>query len=164
MAARTATGATNELFLMGVQTRIKSDGDSLQRSALSTATIPASLADAHFIRYLHSRFAVAAEERLHVVYCDEQQRYLFDETLTIGGENSLVLRARPLVHRALMLGSRSLVLAHNHLSGNCQPSQQDIVATHRLQKLGAELELTLIDHMIFCRDRFFSMAAGGFLD
>ncbi|ABC64122.1 JAB domain-containing protein [Erythrobacter litoralis] len=149
---------------MGVEIRICAE--ALERDAVARGfgRMPAALADPGFLQYIHSRFAMANEERLHVVYCDDRQRYLHDETLTIGGENSLVLRARPLVHRALTIGAGGLILAHNHLSGNCQPSEKDIVATHRLQKLGAELELTLIDHMIFTRDRFFSMAAGGFLD
>ena len=127
------------------------------------AEMPAAIADPHFLAYLHSRFATATEERLHVVYCDGQERYLHDETLLTGGENSLVLRARTLVHRALTLGAGSLILAHNHLSGICQPSQQDICATGRLQHLCSELELRLIDHMIFTRERFFSMAAAGML-
>lgn len=119
--------------------------------------------DPRFLRYLHGRFAAASEERLHVVYCDRHQRYLHDETLTIGSEQQLVLKARPLVYRALMIGADGLILAHNHLSGNCQPSRQDISATRRLQELGEALELTLIDHLIFTRTRFFSMAAAGML-
>jgi len=125
--------------------------------------IPAELANPHFLQYLHSRFSAASEERLHVVYCDATKRYLYDETIAIGGENSLVMRVRPLVHRALMIGAGSLVIAHNHLSGVCKPSEQDIRATRRLQDLGAALELELVDHLIFTRERFFSMAAAGML-
>ncbi|WP_284126585.1 JAB domain-containing protein [Parerythrobacter aestuarii] len=148
---------------MGVHAEIAAAQDGGAACRALAGGMPEAVADPHFLAYLHSRFALAAEERLHVVYCDGQQRYLHDETLTIGGENSLVLRARPLVHRALMIGAETLILAHNHLSGQCQPSVQDIRATHRLQKLGAALELRLIDHMIFTRDRFFSMAAAGML-
>lgn len=148
---------------MGVEAPIFPSGGASERAPPEQGQIPTTLADPRFLQYLHGRFATAEEERLHVVYCDRHERYLHDETLVVGGAHSLVLRARPLVHRALMIGARNLVLAHNHLSGNCQPSKKDIVATHRLQKLGAELELTLIDHLIFSRDRFFSMAAGGFL-
>ena len=129
----------------------------------SIATIPGSLADPRFLTYLHSRFATARQERLHVVYCDATERYLHDETLSVGAQHSLVLKARPLVHRALTIGATSFVLAHNHLSGVCRPSEQDIAATRRLQQLGLELELTLIDHLIFTRDRAFSMRMGGYL-
>lgn len=127
------------------------------------SAMPGELADPLFLTYLHGCFALASEERLHVVYCDAQRRYLHDETLIVGSESSLVLRARPLIHRALAVGAGSLVLAHNHLSGQCRPSEADILATHRLQDLGAAVELALIDHLIFTRDRFFSMAAGGLL-
>ncbi|GAA4043744.1 JAB domain-containing protein [Parerythrobacter jejuensis] len=116
-----------------------------------------------FLRYLHGRFENAGEERLHVVYCDQSQRYLYDETHVIGGPHSLTLRARPLVERALDVGAAGLIMAHNHLSGVCRPSEQDIVATRRLQELGSALELRLIDHLIFTRQRVFSMMAGGLL-
>ncbi|WP_435418575.1 JAB domain-containing protein [Parerythrobacter aurantius] len=125
--------------------------------------IPPPLADPAFLGYLHAKFEGAAEERLHIVYCDAAQRYLHDETFVIGSSRHLVLKARPLVHRALSIGAGSLIMAHNHLSGRCRPSPQDIHATHRLQELGAALELTLIDHLIFTRERFFSMAAAGLL-
>lgn len=125
--------------------------------------MPSSLADPLFLQYLHSRFLGATEERLHIVYCDSRQRYLHDETLIIGNEHQLVLKARPLVFRALTIGANSLIMAHNHLSGKCRPSPQDIRATRRLQELGAALELNLIDHLIFTRERFFSMAAAGML-
>ena len=149
---------------MGVETRITPSNGAVADSILARGAIPASLADPLFLQYLHSRFATAAEERLHVVYCDDQERYLHDETLVIGDKTSLAMRARPLVHRAFALGAGSLVIAHNHLSGDCRPSEQDIIATRKLQQIGNALELRLLDHMIFTRERFFSMAAAGLLD
>ena len=134
-----------------------------QATAIDHAAIHGSLGDPRFLTYLHGRFAGARQERLHVVYCDDAERYLHDETLLIGAEHSLVVKARPLVHRALTVGAQSLVLAHNHLSGICRPSEQDVAATRRLQQLGRELELTLIDHLIFTHDRAFSMRMGGYL-
>ena len=148
---------------MGLHPRFDMPQPNSGALAAGFAAVPASLADPLFLQYLHSRFAEAAEERLHIVYCDAEQRYLHDETLIIGSEHQLVLKARPLVYRALMIGAGSLVLAHNHLSGKCHPSPQDIRATRRLQELGEALELTLIDHLIFTRTRFFSMAAAGML-
>lgn len=148
---------------MGLETRIRpADAVAAGRSQ-PHRTMPPAVADPQFLRYLHSRFLEASEERLHIVYCDTERRYLHDETLIIGSEHQLVLKARPLVARALAIGAGSLVMAHNHLSGNCRPSPQDIRATHRLQALGMALELTLIDHLIFTRERFFSMAAAGML-
>jgi DNA repair protein RadC len=148
---------------MGLHTPFASNATHAYPAARGLETMPAALADPLFLAYLHSRFAGANEERLHVVYCDDKDRYLHDETLIIGDDNFLVLRARPLIHHALAIGAGSIVLAHNHLSGQCRPSTQDIVATHRLQDLGAAVELTLLDHLIFTRERFFSMAAGGML-
>jgi DNA repair protein RadC len=148
---------------MGVQHRFDMTQPAGGSLATGFAAMPATLADPLFLNYLHGRFFGAGEERLHIVYCDAEQRYLHDETLIIGSEHQLILKARPLVSRALTLGAGSLVMAHNHLSGQCHPSPQDIRATRRLQSLGEALELTLIDHLIFTRTRFFSMAAAGML-
>lgn len=148
---------------MGIHTRIAPGTAHPPAISDWCGGVPEPVADPQFLQYLHSRFAVATEERLHVVYCDMQSRYLHDETLTIGSESQLVLKARALVYRALTIGAGGLILAHNHLSGKCRPSQQDIDATRRLSELGAALELQLIDHLIFTRERFFSMAAAGLL-
>lgn len=148
---------------MGVQARFDTGHAATVALDARFQAMPASLADPLFLNYLHSRFLGATEERLHIVYCDAEQRYLHDETLIIGSEHQLVLKARPLVYRALTIGAGSLVMAHNHLSGQCHPSPQDVRATRRLQELGEALELTLIDHLIFTRTRFFSMAAAGML-
>lgn len=148
---------------MGIQTRFDMGQSPAVPLSSGFEAMPGALADPLFLQYLHSRFLGATEERLHIVYCDAEQRYLHDETLIIGSEHQLVLKARPLVYRALTIGAGSLVMAHNHLSGQCHPSPQDIRATRRLQELGEALELELIDHLIFTRTRFFSMAAAGML-
>ena len=148
---------------MGVQARIEPGRATAVPAHAGFQAMPASLADPLFLHYLHGRFDGASEERLHIVYCDAEQRYLHDETLIIGNEHQLILKTRLLVSRALTLGAGSLVMAHNHLSGRCHPSPQDIRATRRLQELGEALELTLIDHLIFTRTRVFSMAAAGML-
>lgn len=119
--------------------------------------------DGGLLHYLHTLLAGAPEERLHVVYCDGARRYLHDETLATGGVRRLEARSRSLFERALALGAGGFLLAHNHPSGDCRPSADDIAATRSLGTIAAALEIELLDHVIVARGRAFSMRAGGCL-
>lgn len=113
--------------------------------------------------YLHGLFGHRASERLHVIYCDPGRHYLFDETLAQGCVDRIVARARPLFERAFQLGAGGMLLAHNHPSGDCRPSDSDIRSTRHLRDIGRALEIELFDHLIFAPGRCFSMASGGYL-
>lgn len=114
-------------------------------------------------QYLRARLATADTERLHVVYCDAGQGYLADETVAAGDASRIEARARPVIERALALGAGGFLLAHNHPSGVCRPSVDDIAATRRLGTIAEALELRLVDHLIVTRRAVFSMRAGGCL-
>ena len=119
--------------------------------------------DPAVLRYLRIALGGSAEERLHVIYCDAARRYLHDETLALGGVRRIEARARPLFERALALGAGGFLLAHNHPSGSCRPSEEDIAATRHLAAIAGALELELVDHVIVAGRRAFSMRAGGCL-
>lgn len=119
--------------------------------------------DPALLAYLQSCFAGVQTEQLRVIYCDHRQGYLRDDLFAHGQTDSIITRVRPLFERALGLGANGLLLAHNHPSGNCRPSAQDIRSTRLLRDLGAALEVELIDHLIFAGRRCFSMAGGGYL-
>ena len=104
------------------------------------------------------------EERLLVVFCGPDRSYLLDEELGIGGPDTIRLAAASLFRRALTVGAESLLLAHNHPSGICNPSEADEVATHELASLGRRLRIELLDHLIVTRSKIYSMRAGGHFD
>lgn len=120
-------------------------------------------ADPALHQYLRARLAAADTERLHVVYCDAAQGYLADETVAAGDATRIEARARPVIERALALGAAGFLLAHNHPSGICRPSADDIAATRRLKTIAEALELRLVDHLIVTRRAVYSMRAGGCL-
>ncbi|MGN6499240.1 MAG: JAB domain-containing protein [Tsuneonella sp.] len=119
--------------------------------------------DPALLRYLRLRRAGSPAERLHGVYCDAARRFLHDEMAALGGLRRIDARARPLFERALTLGAGGFLLAHNHPSGDCRPSEEDIAATRHLAAVGAALELELVDHVIVTRHRALSLRAGGYL-
>ncbi|ANY19740.1 hypothetical protein A6F68_01223 [Tsuneonella dongtanensis] len=124
---------------------------------------PVDGADPALHRYLRARLVAADTERLHVVYCDAARGYLADETVAAGDARRIEARARPVIERALALGAAGFLMAHNHPSGVCRPSADDIAATRQLAAIAEALELTLVDHLIVTRRSVFSMRDGGCL-
>lgn len=100
-------------------------------------------------------------ERFHAIFLDAERRYVGDAAIGQGGRSALTLRMRDLFGGALAAGANAIIVAHNHPSGHCQPSQRDIDATRRLIAIGAALDVELVDHLIFTRDSVYSMRAGG---
>ena len=119
--------------------------------------------EAKFLQYLRVIFAGRTTEALHVTYVNGRAGYLADEFLGRGCPSSVNLNVRSLVERALELGARGVVLAHNHPSGCCDPSGEDIAATRQLALLIRALDICLIDHLIIGSNAITSMRLRGTL-
>lgn len=100
-------------------------------------------------------------ERFHTIFLDAERRYITDASLGQGDVSQLTLRMRDLFSRAFSVDASAIIVAHNHPSGHCRPSQTDIDATRRLSAIGAALDIELVDHLIFTREAVYSMRAGG---
>ena len=75
-----------------------------------------------------------------------------------GGGNTTVIDVRQIIRSALDKGASSLILVHNHPSGNPTPSGADIRQTDELRKGVGAVGLTLKDHVVVADDCFFSFA------
>ncbi len=105
----------------------------------------------------------ALHERGHAIFVDPQRACLGEAAFGMGGMSTLQLRMRSLFGEALRLNAAGMILAHNHPSGQCWPSDCDIASTRRLQDVGRALDIMLIDHLIFTPQAVYSMRAGGLL-
>ena len=116
-----------------------------------------------FHGYLRDTLAALAIEKVHATFLDRKHGYIADEIVVAGSSRDTQLRARSFITRALELGARALILAHNHPSGSPEPSAADIRSTRRLEALLNSLEIELIDHFIVARCSIVSMREGGYL-
>lgn len=114
-------------------------------------------------RYIVGLFQGLRDERLHVFFLDGSHRYLSDERISEGNCAFVSGSLRKLVSRAILIGATGLVLVHNHPSGITTASEADIVATRRLGQSLADLELTLVDHLIVAGTTILSMRGAGLL-
>ena len=101
-------------------------------------------------------------ERFHVVFVDERRAYLGDAPMGALGARSVSLRMRDLFSAALSHRARGILVAHNHPSGLCRPSQADIEATQRMGTVANALDIELLDHLIFTKAAVYSMRAGAY--
>jgi DNA repair protein RadC len=105
----------------------------------------------------------ALHERGHAIFVDAHRACVGEAAFGMGNLSNLTLRMRELFADALRHNAAGMILAHNHPSGQCRPSEGDIIATRRLQEVGRALEITVIDHLIFTPEAIYSMRAGGLL-
>lgn len=85
------------------------------------------------------------------------------DKISEGGRHSTVVDVPEVFRMALLNGAASLVLVHNHPSGNTNPSQADIRLTRRMVETGDTLGLKILDHVIICGNDYYSFSSEGIL-
>jgi DNA repair protein RadC len=101
-------------------------------------------------------------EQLLVAHVDSGARCIHVEHYE-GEFASVAIPVRQIVADAAKFGSAGVVLAHNHPSGDCQPSDSDYRATRKLARAGEAIDLAVLDHLIFAGRDCSSMRRMGFL-
>ncbi|MEG1584046.1 MAG: JAB domain-containing protein, partial [Anaerovorax sp.] len=78
------------------------------------------------------------------------------EETSVGNLNSSVVHPREVFSVAIKKSAASIILVHNHPSGNTTPSQQDIDVTNRLVEAGTLLGIQVVDHLIIGDGKYLS--------
>src|SRR5690606_30078578 len=102
-------------------------------------------------------------EEARALFMDGQGRYLAEVSLIRGGRDQLVLPTRKIAGIIQLLDADMVLLAHNHPSGICEPSAEDVRATRGIAEMLRSLGVTLYDHIIVTRTSTFSFRAAGCL-
>lgn len=80
-----------------------------------------------------------------------------------GSLNASIVHPRELFQRAILSNGASLILAHNHPSGDASPSPEDIALTRRLVEAGQLLDIPILDHIILGYGNFYSFKEHGLI-
>ena len=83
--------------------------------------------------------------------------------LSKGGITGTLVDVRLALKKALELGATSIILCHNHPSGNLNPSSADKQLTQKLKAAGESLDIKILDHLIVTERSYFSFADEGLL-
>jgi DNA repair protein RadC len=96
------------------------------------------------------------KEHFYVMHLNIRNRIEMVELVSLGTLTSSLVHPRETFRRAVIAGSASIIVAHNHPSGEVDPSDEDSKVTNLLFESGKLLGITLFDHVIFANDKFFS--------
>jgi DNA repair protein RadC len=96
------------------------------------------------------------KEHFYAVHLDIKSRVNLVELVSLGTLTSSLVHPRETFRRAVMQGSASIIVGHNHPSGEVEPSDEDSKVTKLLFEAGNILGITLLDHVIFTPTAFFS--------
>ena len=94
---------------------------------------------------------------------NQGNRVIHFELISQGGISATIADPRIIFKRALDVEAVSLVLCHNHPSGNFKPSPADITLTQKLKQGGALLDIKILDHLIITQEGYFSFSDDGLL-
>lgn len=84
-------------------------------------------------------------------------------TISIGSLNTSIVHPREVFKTAILSNAASIILAHNHPSGDSTPSKEDINITDRIKESGKILGIDLLDHLIIGDDSYISLKEKGIL-
>jgi DNA repair protein RadC len=101
------------------------------------------------------------QENLWVLLLDTRNRVLKTEKLYQGSLNSSSVRIGELFKAALTNNAASIILAHNHPSGDPSPSPEDVALTRAAQQAGRLLDVDVLDHIVIGHNKFVSMKDQG---
>jgi DNA repair protein RadC len=102
-------------------------------------------------------------EEFWVLYLNRSNKIIDQYKLSQGGLSGTVIDIRLIMKRALELLASSIIVGHNHPSGNRNPSENDKAITLKLKIAGEQLEIRLLDHLILADNSYFSFADEGIL-
>lgn len=89
-------------------------------------------------------------------YLNSRHQVLRRDIISIGSLNASIVHPREVFLQAIAVSAASLVLAHNHPSGDPTPSEEDVAITRRLHEAGRLLGIELVDHVVVARDAYAS--------
>ncbi len=102
-------------------------------------------------------------EQFKVMYLNRANKVLAIYELSTGGLTSTVADPRLVFVTALKLNATSIILSHNHPSGNLHPSNADKMLTDKIKSAGLILDIRVSDHIILTSEAYFSFADEGYL-
>ncbi len=135
--------------------RRRQAADALEKISVRTSNDIAQFLRAKIKDYLHEVFAV--------VFLNRANKINHFEIISQGGITGTVADPRIILKKALEEDATSVVLCHNHPSGNLKPSRADEELTHKIKEAAKYFDITVLDHIIVSEEGYFSFADEGII-
>lgn len=134
---------------------------SRRRGPLSNKKQITSSQDAFEV--LQPGFMDLGHEVFKLILLNRNNRILKTETISEGGISGTVVDPKLVFKSALDVKASSVILCHNHPSGNLKPSKADTLLTEKLVNAGKLLDISVLDHLIIHNENYFSMLDEGLI-
>lgn len=108
--------------------------------------------------YFQAIIGDSSYESFYVLLLKTNNKIIRDILISEGGLAGTVVDVKKIFKAAIENNASSMIVCHNHPSGNIQPSNSDKVITKKLRKAGEQLDIPIVDHIIIGDDKYFSFA------
>lgn len=109
--------------------------------------------------YLNHKIGFKKQEHFIVMFLDNRNKLIKDEILFIGSLDASIVHPREIFAKAITFHCAKIIIAHNHPSGDCTPSEQDVLVTKNIEQAGQILGIPLIEHIIVSNNCHYSFKA-----
>jgi len=110
------------------------------------------------LRACWSDTTIELQEEFKVLLLNRSNSVLGVYPMSKGGVSGTIVDAKLVFSVALKCNASSIIIAHNHPSGNLNPSEGDKRITQKLKKVGKYLDIVLLDHIIITKEDFYSFS------
>ena len=110
------------------------------------------------VDYLKQKLGKHKKEYFLILSLDSRNNLIKIDTISIGSLNANIVHPREVFRDAIRASAASIILIHNHPSGDPSPSEDDLKITQKLIKASKLLEIKIADHLIVTQDSHFSFA------
>lgn len=141
--------ASNIVASLQLGKRIK---ESLLEKKISTIS-----SNEEAYEYIKETLSHKDREYFYIILLDMKNQVISKELISIGDLGSSIVNPREVFKKAVKRSAKSIILAHNHPSGNPEPSREDIMITSRLMKAGEILDIEVLDHIIVGSNTYISL-------
>lgn len=131
-------------------------GRRTHQQALARGTPLLSAAGA--ARHVRDLTALSRNEEFHLVMLDTKSRVLGHRVVSVGTLQASLVHPREVFRPAIRAGAASILVAHNHPSGDPTPSSEDRAVTERLEEVGRWVGIPLVDHLVIGDAAYWSFA------
>lgn len=113
--------------------------------------------------YIMEEMRSLNQEHFVVLFLNTKNQIIHRQTIFIGSLNASIVHPREVYREAVKRSAASIIVAHNHPSGDPSPSQEDIHVTRRLVESGKMIGIEVLDHLIIGDRKFVSLKEKGYL-
>lgn len=154
-ASGLGSGALTELKLLRVLSERLVRAEASRRPVIASWTA--------LLAYVRVALAAEPREQFRALFLDKGNRLLRDELVAHGTIDHAPVYPREVVRRALEVSAASIILVHNHPSGDPEPSRADIEMTRKIVDAAKVFDIPVHDHLVVGRDGTASLRALGHL-